>query len=44
MKTLDLTEEKIRILLKILRSSSPDIDEQEAVFELVEWLENILRS
>lgn len=44
MKSLDLTEEKIKILLKILRSSSPDIDEQAAVFELVQWLEHILKS
>lgn len=41
---LDLTEEKIKILLKILKKSSPDQDEQEAVFELVQWLEHILKS
>lgn len=40
---LELTEEQIKTLLKILRQSSPDIDEQAAVFNLVRWLESILK-
>jgi hypothetical protein len=39
---LNLSEEEVRIIIKILKRSSPDQSEQEAVVNLVRWLEHIL--
>lgn len=41
---LELTEEEVKILLKILKTSNPSTDEQKAVFNLVQFLEHILKS
>lgn len=40
---LELSEEEIKVIIKLLRSSNPSIDEQQAVVNLVRWLESILK-
>lgn len=42
--TLDINENDIKIILKILKKSNPSVEEQEAVFNLVQFLEHILNS
>jgi len=44
MKTLQLTEEKIKIIIRLLKHSNPNKDEQEVVFDLISWLEQTLKT
>lgn len=39
---ISLSEEEIKIIVKVLKKSTPDKDEQEAVVNLVRWLEHAL--